>query len=324
MINIKETYSKYAHDLYQKGVNPDIIVVSDIIKILTEDDEKFKYDFSTDNIISGPFGELIKINRKKGTVEIYDSYTVESDYGLKEYNYSVRIFDLNTGLLFEDGELSSVSTNYESILLYGEDEYNYLSQLSNEDFSAYQREVSLDMDEIDIRRLEQANKAARDKVKGLKDKLFKTAKKYCKKYDYINEGITKIIENIDIAYRKHSEMKSFSSPDLDEDIVNIINRKLYLEELTEESEAFSKISIFPITEIIEEYKAYHTPKTDKLAKKYIFISRKIAEVLDPFIYFRIDFRNHQMSSKDISKMHNNHYKKLIKRRDELDAWGTYE
>jgi hypothetical protein len=318
MINKKETYEKYAHELYKKGINPDILVVADIIKILTEDDVNFKYNFNNNNIISGPFGELIRINYRDNILEIYDSYTVEGDDKFKEYNYSLRLFDLNTGLLCDDCKLYSYSNQMESISLYGLEEFKRLDFLSKEDFSPYEREIFLDREDIDIKRLESSNRAARNKVKELKGKLFKVSKRYCKKNDYILEGVNKIINMIDNAYSKHAEVRTFDSPILDQDTIDMINKKLYLDKLSEESEAFSKISILPITEIIEEYKAYHTPKTDKIAKKYILISRKIAEVLDQFIYFRIDFRKHQISAKEIDEMMETRYKKLIKRRDELD------
>lgn len=322
-MNKRDTYHNYANELYKKGICPDIIVVKDIIKLLTEDEDSLKYNFSTKNIISGPYGELIKINKEKGTIEIYNSYTIERDDYLKEYNYSLRIFDLETGLMFPDGELGNLSTSTDSIDLYGEETFDYIDELSINDFSDFHRRSFMEDELLDIKRLEFANQSSRGKVLDLKEKIFKVAKKYCKRNDFINDGIAKIICNIDNAYTKHLEKKLFSSSILDNKIVETINNKLYLDFLKEENEAYSKISITPIIDIIEEYKAYHTPKTDLIAKKYINISKKISEVLDPFIFYRINIRNHQMSSKDINELYQKRHKALIKRRDELDGTNTW-
>ncbi len=327
MLNIKETYRDYANNLIKKGISPSIIVSSDIIKLLTEDEDRMDYNFKTDNIISGPYGDLIRINKEQGIIEIYNSITVEKYSDYKEYYYSLKLFDLETGDLLSDGELGYYSSTLEAIDLYGEEEYEYLDNLEKNDFSDVHRLISKDKDEYNINRLELSNELARVKLKDLREKLFNVAKIYCKGCDHIVRGIGKIVSNIDDAYKKHSEIKEFRSLELDEETIQIINRKLYLDGLKEESEAYSRISIFPITDIIKEYKEYNAPVTDKIANKYIKISRKIAEVLDPFSYYRCKIRNHQKSMEEIEEMFEKHRVLLLKRRDELDmtnSWDSYE
>lgn len=318
MINIRKEYQKYAYSLIKKGVSPSIVCIADIIQILTEDDSG-KYNFNTDNIISGANGELIRIDNKNGIIEIYNSFM--DDY------FTLKLYDIETGELLDDGELGKEVNSFKSIVLYGYDVYESILDKIENDFSDCNREISKDRDNINIKMLELTNRLAKSKLLGLKDRVLKVANKYCKRNDYINVGVDKIIANINDAYHKHSQIKEFKSSCIEQETVDIINRKLYLDGLKEESEAYSKISIFPITEIIEEYQAYKAPKTDKIAKKYIFISNKINEVLRPFCDFRVDIRSHLLNSDEIEEISEKHRKLLLKRRDELDeanTWGLYD
>lgn len=315
MLYLKEKYRDYADSLIKKGISPTIVKVGNIIRLLTEDENAFNYDFSTKNIVSGPFGELIKVDRKQGIVEIYNS--------IMDDHYSLRVYDIDNGKLLPDGELYSYYSEYESKDLYGEEEYNYLLDLEKNDFYDCHRTINRDKDNLNIERLELTNKIDREKSKDLKVKLLELTKKYCNRHDRINDGIAKIISYIEEAYSVHYGTKEFTSNELDSETVEIINRQIYLDSLREESEAFSKISIIPITDIIAEYKAYNAPGTDKIVEKYINISRKISTILDTFIYNRIYVRKRLKSSEEIDQMTEKHRKLLLKRRDELDNLGGF-
>lgn len=321
MLYNRNDYVKYASDLLKKGINPSIVVIGDIIRLLTEDDDKLDYNFNTDNIVSGQGGELIKINKEKGTIEIYNS--------IIDNFFTLKVYDLETGKMFDDGELGKEVYDLESINLFGEEGYEYLLNYIDNDFSDCNRMISQDREEINIQMLELTNKLSKSKLKqnDIRGKIVKIAKKHCKNNNYLLETIGIIVNNIDNALDKHSDIKEFNSPVLSNETVDIINRKLYYLGLKEESEAYSKISIWPITEIIQEYRAYHTPKTDKIADHYLFVSKKINEVLSSFENYRVDIRGHLLSSNDIDRMSEKHSKLLLKRRDELDnsnTWGLHE
>lgn len=319
MINIRGEYKKYIKTLISKGVCPSILLVGDIIKLLTEDEDDVKYNFNTDNIESGPMGEIIRVNIKNGTVEIYNS--------IMENYFSLRVYNINTGKIFEDGELYSEYSTFYSKNLLGDEIFAYVENHMANDYMDCNRIMSIDKENINIKMLELTNRLSHAKLLDLKERLLNAAKKYCKDDVVISAGVGKIVENIDSAYYMHSQFKKFESEELDEETTEIINRNIYLQNLKEESEAYSRISIFPITEIIEEYKAYNAKKTDKLAKKYTYISRKINEVLSPFCEYRVDVRNHLLTTKDIDEMNENHLKLLIKRSNELenkDDWNIGE
>ena len=315
MINIGKEYEKYTNALIKKGVSPSIVCVGDVIRLLTEDEDELRYNFNTDNIESGPNGELIKINIKKSTIEVYNS--------IMDNYFSLRVYDMDTGKLFDDGELGKEYTDYYSIKLYGEELFNNIEDKVINDYSDCYRIMNKDKEDINIKMLEMTNKLAHPKLTGLRERVINISKKYCKGDPVITSAVGKIIEQIDEAYYKHSTFKKFFSLEMDEEMVEIINRNIYLQSLKEESETYSKISIFPITELIEEYKAYKVPKTDKLAKKYLLISKKINEALNPFFEYRVDVRNHLFTSKDIDELSKNHTKMLLKRRDELDNINTW-
>lgn len=319
MINTKKEYQKYADKLLDKGISPAIVSIAEVIKILTLDEEKFDYDFNTNNIVSGADGELIRIDRENGTVEIYNCFI--------EDFFSLKVYDLETGKIFEDGTLYMDIDRYDSIDLFGYDKYLYFGDCIIRDYSDCYREINRDKEEIDIHMLELYNKLSKSKLMNLKENLLKVAYRYCKKDTNMNKGVGKILSDIDTAYHMHSKPKQFHSDELDIEMVEIINRNLYLNSLKEESYAYSKISILPIIDVIEEYKAYKTSKTDKLVKKYIFISKKLNEVLSPFSDYRIELRNSLVNSKDINRMEQKHKKILINRKNEIDGignWGSYE
>ena len=68
MVYTRKQYCEYADKLIKKGVSASIVVISDVIRLLTEDEERFGYTFNTDNIVAGANGELIKINTKDGII----------------------------------------------------------------------------------------------------------------------------------------------------------------------------------------------------------------------------------------------------------------
>ena len=319
MQNSIKIYKDYADGLLKKGITPEIISIADVIKLCTEDQDDNKYDFNLDNIVAGPNGELIKINRYRDTIEIYNS--------IMDNYFTVRVYSLESGLLFDDGIMGYETSPIDSIMLYGINEYNKINLLVGNDFSEYNREVVKDRDNINIKILEFSNKLSRTRLTELKENIIKIKKKYCKRNDFINPGIDTVINNIDFAYKKHSDIKKFKSDILDEDTKEIINRKLYLDGLKEESSAYSQITIFPIVEIINEYKEYNAQKTDKLVKKYNIILNKVYEELNKFYNFRIDLKNHLVDSNDINEMSKKHrmlYLKRMRQLNDNNLGGSYE
>lgn len=319
MQNSMKLYKDYADGLLKKGVSPEIICIADVIKLCTEDQDDCKYDFNLDNIVAGPNGELIKINKYRDTIEIYNS--------IMDNFFTVRVYSLESGLLFDDGVMGYETSPIDSIMLYGINEFNKLNLLIGNDFCEYNREVIKDRDNINTKILEFSNKLSRSKLTELKENIYKIKKKFCRRNDFINPGIDTVISNIDSAYKKHSEIKKFKSEELSDETKEIINRKLYLDGLKEESLSYSQITIFPIVEIIKEYKEYNAKKTDKLVKKYNIILNKVYEELNKFYNFRIDLKNHLVDSNDINEMSKKHkmlYLKRMKQLKDNNIGGPYE
>ena len=320
MVYTTKHYGKYADKLIKKGISPTIVCISDVIRLLTEDEERCGYCFNTDNIVAGPEGELIKINTRDGIVEIYNS--IMSDY------YSLRVYDIATGELLPDGELSSSSNWVDSLNMYGEEKYYELLDLESNDFSKEYREKDRDFNEIDIRNREIYNDYTRTRLKetNLRQRLVEFSNKYSRRYNYVAEAMNKIILYIDDATSRRAKIEEFKSSKLRPETNEIISRKLYQIRLMEEAEAYSKISEAPIMEIIEEYKAYMTPKTDKIAKKYIKLSTKVNDILYPFITSRLQLLGKQTNAEDFERLERKHQIKFLKRRNELDRrdWGFYE
>lgn len=315
MVYTTKQYGEYADKLIKKGISPSIVIISDVIRLLTEDEERFGYTFNTDNIVSGPYGELIKINTRSGIIEIYNS--IMDDY------YSLRVYDIETGELLPDGELSCSTNWVDSLTMYGEEKYYGILDLQNNDFSKEYGDKDKDYNEIDISNREIYNDYTRTRLKetNIRQRLYDFSQKYARRYNYVGEAVNKIILYIDDAISKRAKIPKFSSPKLSLETNEIINRKLYQVRLREESEAYSRISEAPIMEIIEEYKAYKTPKTDKIAKKYIKLSSKINDILYPFIFSRIQLLSKQTNVEDFERLERKHQIKFLKRRNELDKRG---
>ena len=315
MVYTRKQYCEYADKLIKKGVSASIVVISDVIRLLTEDEERFGYTFNTDNIVAGANGELIKINTKDGIIEIYNS--IMNDY------YSLRVYDIETGELLPDGELSSSSNWVDSLTMYGEEKYYELLDLEADDFSKEYREKDRDFNEIDIRNREIYNDYTKTRLKetNIRQRLFDFSQKYSRRYNYVAEAVNKILLYIDDANSKRARIVEFKSPKLTLETNQIISRKIYQVRLREESEAYSRISESPIMDIIEEYKAYKTPKTDKIAKKYIKLSSKVNDILYPFIASRIQLLSKQTNAEEFERLERKHQIKFLKRRNELDKRG---
>ena len=315
MVYTRKQYCEYADKLIKKGISPTIVAVSDVIRLLTEDEERFGYSFNTDNIVAGPNGELIKINTRDNIVEIYNS--IMNDY------YSLRVYDIDTGELLPDGELSNNSNWVDSLNMYGEEKYYELIDLEYNDFSKEYGDKDRDYNEIDIRNREVYNDYTRTRIKetNIRQRLYDFSLKYSRRYNYVSEAISKILLYIDDANSKRAKITEFKSPKLTLETNQIISRKIYQDRLREESEAYSRISEAPIMDIIEEYKAYHTPKTDKIAKKYIKLSSKVNDILYPFITSRIQLLSKQTNAEDFEELERKHQYKFLKRRNELDKTG---
>lgn len=313
MVYTKRQYCEYVDKLIKMGISPSVLLISDVIRLVTEDETKGQYDFSTDNIVAGSDGELIKINTSSSTIEIYNS--IQDDY------YSLRVYDIDTGELLPDGELSCSSKWVDSLKLYGEEKYYELLDLEVNDFSKVYAKKTRLLEEISIKNRNNANDYTRSRISetNIKEKLLNFSKKYSKRFEYINEAVSKMVFYIDDAVSKKANEQEFNSPNLSEETNKIITRKLYSVRLREESEAYSRISEAPVMDIIEEYKAYKTPKTDKIAKGYIKLSSKVNNILYPFIYSRVQFLGNQTSGEEFEQIEKTFQLLLLQRRNELDS-----
>ena len=315
MVYTTKQYGEYADKLIRKGISPSIVIISDIIRLLTEDEDKKDFTLNTDDIVAGPEGELIKINNKNGIVEIYNS--IMTDY------YSLRVYDIATGELLPDGELSNTSSWVDALSMYGEEKYYELIDLEYNDFSKVYSYKDKACDEIDIKNREVYNNYSRTRIRetGIRQRLYDFLQKYNKRYNYVGEAVNKILHYINDAISKRAKIVEFKSPKLSVETNQIISRKLYQIRLREESEAYSRISEAPIMELVEEYKAYKTPKTDKIAQKYIKLSSKVNDILYPFIASRIQLLSKQTSAEECDAIEKTFQQKLLRRRYELDKRG---
>ena len=219
MVYTTKQYKDYVDRLIKKGVSPSVVIIGDVIRLLTEDEDRGTYDFTTDNIVAGPNGELIKINTRSNIVEIYNS--IQEDY------YSLRVYDIDTGELLPDGELGSNVNWLDSLKMFGEEKYYELLDLEYNDFSKQYSEKSRDYDEIDIRNREIYNDYTRTRLRetNIRQRLLDLSNKYSRRYNYVSEAINKIVFYIDDATSKRAKMNSFKSPKLSFETNQIISRK---------------------------------------------------------------------------------------------------
>ena len=315
MVYTRKQYCEYADKLIKKGISPSIVIISDVIRLLTEDEERCGYTLNTDDIVAGPEGELIKINNRDGIVEIYNS--IINDY------YSLRVYDIETGELLPDGELSNSNSWVDSLSMYGEEKYYELLDLEVNDFSKIYGDKDKEFNEIDIKNREVYNEYTRKRIRetGIRQRLFDFSQKYARRYNYVGDAVKKILLYIDDACAKKATVTEFNSSKLPVETNQIISRKLYQIRLREESEAYSRISEAPMMDLVEEYKAYKTPKTDKIARKYIKLSSKVNDILYPFISSRIQLLGKQTSAEEFEKLEKKYQYRFLKRRNELDKKG---
>lgn len=310
-----DIYSIYAEGLLKKGICPENLD-GDIIKLCTEDQEKCTYDFSLDNIVAGPAGELIKIYEDRDTVEIYNT--------LVENSYNVKIFSISTGKSLEDGGIWVDTNEIDSITLFGYDTFNRINNMVGVDYSECLRSINEDRDMLDLRMLEFKADDLRPRLSTLKENLNKILRKNCRKDDAICEGINELIRYIDEANKIHSSLKQIKTSELSKEMQDIINRKLKMDNLRREVEMESKISMTPINSILEEYAAYKTPKTNKLLKKFTYISMKVADAIRPFESRRIYLSEHLVGSEKTKKIENRKKELILQRKRELESntWGS--
>ena len=312
----RKAYQLFADKLLEIGVSPLVVSVGELVKLVTEAESSQVFTLSTNNLVAGADGELIKINTKTGYVEVYNA--------IQDGHFTVKLFDLETGRF--EGE-HGVDTNWgKSTELYGYDKYNELLEKERNDFSSCFREFAMKADNLAIRNRELSNMLARDKIKSLrvKEGVLEVAKKYCKIYDYANRPIAEILFNIDDALKKRAKLQPFFTRELRTETDTIISRKLYLIRLNEEAEAYSRISELPMMALIEDYKSFHAKKTDRMAKRCIKISKNIRSVIDPFCRFRADVRELQICPEEIEQMREERDRALLLRRNELDKKGVWE
>ena len=305
----RDKYMAYIKGLLKKGVCPENLL-GDIIRLCTEDDEKGTYDFDLSKIIAGPDGEIIKIDEEKDSVEIY--------YSLIENTYCIKAFCLSTGESYSDSTMWFKTSVDASTDLYGEDVYKLLTDYVGGDFGAYYREVEKDNYELDENVLVLRTNSLRDYLYKIKSELLIIMKKNCRKKDPINDGIIELIRYVEEAKNAHCEIKQFKTKELQDDMLEIINRKLKVDGLRRESQLQSKISIIPITNIIEEYDAYGTPKTRKMVIRFTKISVKVAKVLQDFELRKIELASLLMDSKKKKRMDSKHRAMKLQRKKELE------
>ena len=228
-------YNTFLRRLIEIGVDPKLVSVSHIVDMVSHSNNEM--DFDTNNIIPGPFGELVKINYLDNQIEIY---SIENCF------YSEKVIDLETGKAKQ--ERVDVSNFLEDINYYGGYLFDYILNNEEKDFSSARRIRFNNHTKCEIKKQEIRNDLIREELPKLKTRISPNLSDY-----YAHMGVRKIINQIDKAYNYRDTYKVFESDDLTNDMVWLINNKLRLDFLKKEAEKSSGISIFPLVDLVEEY-----------------------------------------------------------------------
>ena len=320
--NMKEEFGKYMYKLLGKGIDPHNLY-PDIVSECVEDDKECIYDFSGKNILAGANGEVIKVLPKEGIIKVYDSIEIEDHDYSNEY-INLRIFDIKTGQILPDGDLSKEANFTETIDFFGIEKYFKLKEyIDTGDYSQEYREMSNVDDLDDITKLSFYNLFSRNRANILRTKLSEKMHICIKKYnidkdDPLNESFRKIISNIDNANNICNKLVLFNTNLLCKETVDSINNRLKKLNLIEEQYAYSKIDLFPIQDLIEEYKCYCTPKTNEMVKKYIQVLKDLYGPIDSYAKSRIYIRNALTFSEDKKEERNKRNKMIKKRKKEIN------
>ena len=309
------SYKDYIEDLIGKGIDPNLIEMSDVLRLCTEDEETCSYDFSTDNIISGPFGELIKIDYRSNKAIVY--YTdIEDIYSIFEVDLSTgkiigEIGDLDT--LFDDQIFSQERNVHTDKLFLGSDLYEMIKDDEKYDYSPVYRTVNKDYLEDEINVMKKQNQLSRLKLPKIKKEL----EPYLNDF-YCHDAVRKIIDRINDALEYKEEIKEFKSVELEPEMAKIIALKLKRDSLKKESEMFSRIDAFPLVDLILEYEAYNAPKTDKIANKITKVYNEVYSILSKYYDYRIDLINKKSEFSNQDKLKSKHTLLLLKRFNEIE------
>lgn len=308
------SYKDYIEKLIVKGINPNLIEMSDVLRLCTEDEETCSYDFNTDNIVSGPMGELIKIDYKNNKAIVY--YTdIEDVYSFFEVDLTTgsvigEIGDLDD--LFDDQIFSQERNIFTDRLFLGSELYDLIKNKEKYDYSSVYRTVSKDylQDEINVRKKQ--NELSRLKLPKLKKKLEPFLNDF-----YCHDAVRRIIDKIDNAF-EYKEDKEFKSIELDDEMTEIIALKVKRDSLKKESEMFARIDAFPLVDLMLEYKAYNSPKTDKIASKITKVYNEVYSILNNYFNYRIDLINNEEEFSNQNSLKSKHTLLLLKRFNEIE------
>ena len=292
-------YNTYLIELRNKGIDPKIISCAKIIKSASITNNE--YDFDTDNIISGPYGELVKINYETNDIEIYD----------REDNYvSMRMIDLTNGELKEE---QIDETNFlQDIDFFGAYLYNRVLDNEEKDYSKVRREVFKDTVKSDIRRLEEKNNSIRENLPELKKDLSRYLSDF-----YAHDAIRKIIDKIDESYEYKNNYKLFESEELSGDMLWLINNKLRLDFLKRENESFNNITIFPLVDLIEDYSKYNRKEENKVVVRCTKIMNSVYKSLNEFYLNRTSIKNKNYYTESDLIAPKRHMKLFLRRAKEI-------
>lgn len=284
-INNIAKYNNYVQRLAKIGVEPRILASSAVISSATfknNDD-----DFETKNIISGPFGELIKINYDERNIEIYS---------LEQDNFMRKVIDMD-----DENHMEVTIFNYdliEDINFFGHFIFNKLLDIEEKDYSAVRREVFKDKIKFSMIRQEENNKLVRDELDMLKSDISKYMRDF-----YAHDGVRKIIDKIDSIKNLKEEFKPFETDKVSRDTLWLINNKLKLDFLEEETEKFSSIDVFPLIDLIDDYSKYDREDTNKIVKRLTKVMNSVYDRVSVYTKNKDKiFSNRQYSDKEIKTL----------------------
>lgn len=231
-------YNEFIRDLMRMGIDPNVISVSSIINRVVKTNNEL--DFDTNNIIPGPFGELIKINYNDNQIEIYS---------IDNFFFSEKIVDLNNGKVNYEkiGDINFLK----DISFFGHYLYNFILDNIEKDYSKERRIKFNNHTKCEIKKQEIKNDLIKEELCKLRIRISPNLSNY-----YAHMGVRKIINQIEEAYSYRNTYKVFESDVLSGDVLWLINNKLRLDFLKKEAEKSNSISIFPLVDLFNEYEEY--------------------------------------------------------------------
>ena len=256
-------YNTFIRKLIEIGVDPRLVSFSHIIDMVSHSNNEV--DFDTSNIIPGPFGELVKINYSDNQIEIYS---------IDNFYYSEKVVNLETGKAKQ--ERVETSNFLDDINYYGTYLFDFIITSEEKDFSRVRRIRFNNHTKCEIKKQELTNDLIREELPKLKAKISSNLSDY-----YAHIGVRKIINQIDKVYNYRDTYKEFESDDLSNDMVWLINNKLRLDFLKEETEKSGSISIFPLVDLYNEYTEWD-PNNKKAINNCNVVMNRVNYALNNF------------------------------------------